>query len=144
MIEPFARSNKKIMIVIFFLVSDVCPLLNNHIVHAILSYKHHPYKHQYYNFEKLRTTSTKLSENKDHNTWQTRLFSKSARARLNIFSIFHANLRPRCRFFSFSSEFTISVRFSFKKQDHSIRNIAKIKDHIRTIGTKILGKYRDH
>ena len=38
-------------------------------VHEILSYKHHPYKHQYYKFEKLRTTSTKLSENKDHNTW---------------------------------------------------------------------------
>ena len=38
-------------------------------VHAILSYNHHPYKHQYYNFEKLRTNSTKLSENKDHDTW---------------------------------------------------------------------------
>ena len=25
-----------------------------------------------------------------------------------------------------------------------IRKFAKIKDHIRTIGTKIFGKYRDH
>ena len=30
-------------------------------------YKDHPYKHQYYKFEKLRTTGTKLSENKDQN-----------------------------------------------------------------------------
>ena len=34
------------------------------MVHAISSYKHHPYKYQYYKFEKLRTISTKLSENK--------------------------------------------------------------------------------
>ena len=35
----------------------------------ILSYKHHPYKRQYYSFEKLRTTSSNLSEIKDHDTW---------------------------------------------------------------------------
>ena len=31
-----------------------------------------------------------------------------------------------------------------KNKDHSIRKFVKIKDHIRTIGTKILGKYKDH
>ena len=35
----------------------------------ILSYKHHPYNRQYYSFEKLRTTSSNLSEIKDHDTW---------------------------------------------------------------------------
>ena len=36
-------------------------------LHAIWLYKDHPYKDQYWKFEKLRTTSTKLSEYKDQN-----------------------------------------------------------------------------
>ena len=31
-----------------------------------------------------------------------------------------------------------------ESQDHGIRKFAKIKDHIRTIASKILGKYMDH
>ena len=39
-------------------------------LHVIWSNKHHPYKHQYYNFEKLRIISTKLSENRDHKIFE--------------------------------------------------------------------------
>ena len=31
-----------------------------------------------------------------------------------------------------------------ENQDHSIRKFVKNKDHIRTIASKILGKYKDH
>ena len=31
-----------------------------------------------------------------------------------------------------------------ENKDYSIRKFAKIKDHIRTITSKILGKYKDH
>ena len=37
-----------------------------------------------------------------------------------------------------------TIKIFSKNKDHSIRKFAKIKDHIRTIGTKILGKYKDH
>ena len=57
-------------------------------LHTILPYKHQPYKQQYYIFEKLRITSTKLSENEANDTWQIRLFSNSGRVRLNIFCRF--------------------------------------------------------
>ena len=36
------------------------------------------------------------------------------------------------------------IKKNSKNKDHSIRKFAKIKDHIRTIGAKILGKYKDH
>ena len=36
------------------------------------------------------------------------------------------------------------IKKKSKNKDHSIRKFEKIKDHIRTIGTKILGKYKDH
>ena len=39
---------------------------------------------------------------------------------------------------------TGTIKIFSKNKDHSIRKFAKIKDHIRTIGTKILGKYKDH
>ena len=39
---------------------------------------------------------------------------------------------------------TGTIKKNSKNKDHSIRKFVKIKDHIRTIGTKILGKYKDH
>ena len=46
---------------------------------------------------------------------------------------------------SHNLEFDINLSIIFSKnKDHSIRKFAKIKDHIRTIGTEILGKYKDH
>ena len=44
----------------------------------------------------------------------------------------------------FQKIWTSFVRKNSENKDHSIRKFAKIKHHISTIGTKILGKYKHH
>ena len=104
-------------------------------------------KHQYYNFEKLRNTSIKLSENKDHKFFEllrpkyqklidlrtTKFFVKEiAQMTAGTTRNFSKNMESR------------SVRIFCKIRTIMSKKIAKIKDHTRTIGTNILGKKKDH